>query len=266
MVRGTPPLAVALGAVLAVAVAVFMLAPLAIVVLSSFSASEFLVFPPRGLSLRWYDEIVRSSAYLGAAWLSLRLALVVTVISLGIGAPAAIAIARHKVPGSEWLAGFFLSPLVMPTILLGIGLLMVFSAYADGPSFWALVTGHVVVTVPYVVRTVAATLARADRSAEEAARVMGAPWWRRYWHVVLPQARAGLAAGAFFAFNVSFDEAVVALFLRAPGVETLPLLIYGKLEFSPDPSVAAAATLMILMTVLVMVALDRAIGLDRVAA
>jgi len=266
MVRGTPPLAVALAAVLACLVSLFMLAPLAIVVLSSFSASEFLVFPPRGLSLRWYDEIIRSSVYLAAAWLSLKLALTVTIISLALGTAAAIAITRHPVPGRELIAGFFLSPLVMPTILLGIGLLMVFSQYLGGTSFWALVAGHVVVTVPYVVRTVAATLARADRSVEEAARVMGAPWWRRYWHVVLPQARAGLAAGAFFAFNVSFDEAVAALFLRAPGVETLPLLIYGKLEFSPDPSVAAAATLMILMTVLVMIALDRAIGLERVAA
>jgi putative spermidine/putrescine transport system permease protein len=266
MVRGTPASAIVLGAALAIAVTLFMLAPLAIVVLSSFSASEFLVFPPRGLSLRWYDEIIHSSAYLGAAWLSLKLAFTVTIIALGIGGAAAIALTRHPVPGRELLAAFFLSPLVMPTILLGIGLLMVFSQYLGGASFWALVTGHVVVTVPYVVRTVAATLARADRSVEEAARVMGAPWWRRYWHVVIPQARAGLAAGAFFAFNVSFDEAVVALFLRAPGVETLPLLIYGKLEFSPDPSVAAAATMMILLTVLVMIALDRAIGLERVAA
>ena len=147
MVRGTPPLAVVLGAVLALAVCLFMLAPLAIVVLSSFSASEFLVFPPRGLSLRWYDEIIRSSAYLGAAWLSLKLAIVVTVVSVAIGASAAIAITRHQVPGRELLAGLFLSPLVMPTILLGIGLLMVFSQYLNGTSFWALVIGHVVVTV-----------------------------------------------------------------------------------------------------------------------
>ena len=95
MVRGTPPLAIALGAVLGLAVCLFMLAPLAIVVLSSFSASEFLVFPPRGLSLRWYDEILRSSAYLGAAWLSLKLAIVVTIVSLAIGASAAIAITQR---------------------------------------------------------------------------------------------------------------------------------------------------------------------------
>ncbi|MBL8702828.1 MAG: ABC transporter permease [Alphaproteobacteria bacterium] len=266
MVGGTPRGAIVIGAILAIAVAIFMLAPLVVVVVSSFSASEFLVFPPRGWSLRWYEEILRSRVYLDAAWFSLKLALVVTALALALGAGAAIAITRHAVPGSEVLQGFFLSPLVIPTILLGIGLLMASSRWAGGPSFWTLAAGHVVVTLPYVVRTVAATLARSDRSLEEAARVMGAPWWRRYWHVVLPQARPGLAAGAFFAFNVSFDEAVVALFLRAPGVETLPLLIYSKLEFSPDPSVAAAASLMILLTVVLMIALDRAVGLDRVAA
>ncbi len=255
-----------LGVLLILVVTAFMLSPLAVVIVSSFSASEFLVFPPRGWSLRWYAEILASRVYLDAAWFSLQLACVVTILALVIGTPAAIAITRHALPGAEIIGGMFLSPLVIPTILLGTGLLMMFSRYAGGSSFWALVAGHVIVTLPYVVRTVAAVLARADRAAEEAARVMGAPWWRRYWHVVLPQARPGIAAGAFFAFNVSFDEAVVALFLRTPGVETLPLLIYSKLEFSPDPSVAAAATLMILLTIVLMMALDRSVGLDRVAA
>ena len=129
----------------------------------------------------------------------------------------------------------------MPTIVLGIGLLILASRYLGG----TVVRGAGrrpcrASRVPFVVRTVGAVLAGVDRATEEAARVMGAPWWQRYWLVVLPQARAGLAAGAFFAFIVSFDDAVLVLFLRAPGVETLPLLIYGKLEFSPDPGVAAA--------------------------
>ncbi|MBL8589203.1 MAG: ABC transporter permease [Methylobacteriaceae bacterium] len=266
MIGRVPALAAALGVALAAAAAIFMLAPLAVVIASSVSASEFLVFPPRGFSLRWYQEILASSVYLRALGVSLTLAAVVTVISVALGAAAAIGLSRPGVRFAGALQGLFLSPLMLPTILLGIGLLMLASRYANGPSFAVMALGHVVVTLPYVVRTVSAVLARVDPSLEEAARVMGAPWWRRYWHVVLPQARPGLAAGAFFAFNVSFDEAVVALFLRAPGVETLPLLIYSKLEFSPDPSVAAAATLMIAMTVAVMIALDRVLGLDKVAA
>jgi putative spermidine/putrescine transport system permease protein len=266
MVAPTAPALRLAGLGFVAAVTLFMLAPLAVVALSSFSASEFLVFPPRGLSLRWYGELFRSSDYIDAAWLSIRIAVVVTILSAAIGAPAAVALARHRVPAAEAISGFFLSPLIMPTLLIGIGLLMAFSRYGQGPSFASLVLGHLVVTLPYVVRTIAATLARADRFVEEAARVMGAPWWRRYWHVVLPQARPGLLAGMFFAFNVSFDETVVALFLHTPGTETLPLFIYDKLEFSPDPSVAAAASVMIGVTLALMLLIDRAVGLGRAAA
>ncbi|MCP5150676.1 MAG: ABC transporter permease [Ectothiorhodospiraceae bacterium] len=244
------------------AIVVFMLVPLAVVVASSLSASEFLVFPPRGLSLRWYQEILSSREYTAAAWTSLKLACVVTVVSLAIGTAAAIALARSRFPGRELLVGLFLSPLVLPTIIFGIGLLMVFSRYADGPSFAALAVGHVVVTLPYVVRTVSAVLEGADRHAEEAARTMGARWWQRYWHVVIPQCRGGMLAGAFFAFNISFDEAVIALFLRVPGAETLPLTIYSKLEFSPDPSVAAVSSVLIALTVLLIVIAERLLGLD----
>lgn len=265
MIGRIPPIAAALAAALALATTVFMLAPLAVVAASSLSASEFLVFPPRGLSLRWYREILGARVWLDALGVSLALALVVTAISVTLGAAAAIALSRPNLRFGAALTGLFLSPLMLPTILLGIGLLMLASRWGNGPSFAVMALGHVVVTLPYVVRTVSAVLARVDPSLEEAARVMGANWARRYWRVVLPQIRPGLAAGAFFAFNVSFDEAVVALFLRAPGVETLPLLIYSKLEFSPDPSVAAAATLMIGLTIAVMVALDRILGLDRVA-
>ncbi len=262
MVGGVPLAAKAAAAVLVAACVTFMLVPLAVVVASSFSASEFLVFPPRGFSLRWYEEILGSREYTGAAWTSLRLAAVVTALSLLIGTAVAIALVRGRIPGARALVALFLSPLVLPTIIFGIGLLMVFSHYGDGPSFTALAVGHVVVTLPYVVRTVAAVLEGADPSVEEAARTMGANAWQRYWHVVIPQCRAGMLAGAFFAFNISFDEAVIALFLRVPGSETLPLTIYSKLEFSPDPSVAAASSVLIGLTVLLVVLMERALGIQ----
>jgi len=265
MVGGVPFLARAVGGVVLVAVLVFMLVPLAVVIGSSISASEFLVFPPRGVSLRWYGAVLSSDTYLTAGWTSLRLALIVTVLSLAVGTPAAIALYRFRFPGAEAIGGVFLSPLVLPTLIFGIGMLMLFSRYGNGPSFWALVLGHLVITLPYVVRTVGAVLQGADRHAEEAARVMGANLWQRYWYVVLPQCREGMAAGAFFAFNISFDDAVVALFLRAPGIDTLPLRIYSELEFSPDPSIAAASTVMIAITVTMIFVIERLLGVRRLA-
>ena len=237
MVRGLPPFAKLLGGIIMVLVLLYMLVPLAVVIGSSISSSEFLVFPPKGVSLRWYGEILSSDKYLF----------------------------RFRFPGSEALAALFLSALVLPTLIFGIGLLMLFSIYGDGPSFFALVLGHVVITLPYVVRTVGAVLQGADRFTEEAARTMGANVWQRYWYVVLPQCKEGMAAGAFFAFNISFDDAVVALFLRAPGLDTLPLRIYSELEFSPNPSIAAASTVMIGLTVLMILLIERLFGVKKFA-
>lgn len=264
MVGGIPLSARLVGGLVVVFIVAFMLVPLGVVVGSSVSSSEFLVFPPRGMSLRWYGEILGSEAYLSAAWTSLKLAVVATVISLLIGTPTAIALTRFRFSGSEAVAGLFLSPLVLPTLIFAIGLLMLFSRHGSGPSFAGLVVGHVVITLPYVIRTVGAVLVNVDRHAEEAARTMGANWWRRYWYVVLPQCIEGIAAGAFFAFNISFDDAVIALFMRAPDIETLPLRIYGRLEFSPDPSVAAVSTIMIGLTVLVIVAIERTLGIRSI--
>jgi putative spermidine/putrescine transport system permease protein len=263
MIGGVPWIARALGGILVAAILVYMLVPLAVVVGSSLSASEFLVFPPRGLSLRWYGEVLGSQKYLAAGWTSLTLAGLVTVLAVAIGTPAAIAVYRLKFRGAEALGALFLSPLILPTLIFAIGLLMLFSLHGGGPSFAALAVGHLVICLPYVVRTVGAALAAGNRDTEEAARVMGAKAWQRYWFVVLPECRAGIAAGAFFAFNISFDDAVVALFLRSPGLDTLPLRIYGELEFSPDPSVAAVSTLMIGISILTIVAIDRLFGLDR---
>jgi len=258
--RWMAPVAVAFVA----AIAFFMLVPLAVVVASSLSSSEFLVFPPRGFSLRWYGAVLQSDAYLAAAWTSIRLAVLTVVISLTLGTMAAIALTRFAIPGREAIASLFLSPLILPSLIFAIGLLMVFSIYGDGPSFTGLVIGHVVITIPYVVRTVSASLVDMDPNLDEAARMMGANWWQRYGLVILPQCRAGMAAGAFFAFNISFDDAVVALFMRAPSVETLPMRIYSTLEFSPNPSVAAVSTIMIGLTIVLVIALDRAFGLGKI--
>ena len=264
MTAETPKLVIWIAIAFLFAIAVFMLVPLLVVVASSLSSSEFLVFPPPGLSLKWYAEILQSDAYLAAGWTSLRLALTTVIISLVLGTAAAIALTRFAIPGRATLSALFLSPLILPSLIFAIGLLIVFSRYGNGPSFAGLVIGHTVITLPYVIRTVSANLADIDPHLDEAARMMGARWWQRYGLVILPQCKTGLAAGAFFVFNISFDDAVIALFMRAPNVETLPMRIYSTLEFSPDPSVAAVSSIMIAMTIVLVLLLDRFFGLSRV--
>ncbi|WP_210495281.1 ABC transporter permease [Microvirga antarctica] len=263
MVKGVPNAVRVLAVAFVGLTLIFVLAPLIVVAGVSVSESQFIAFPPTGFSLRWFGAIFESSAYVQALFTSLRLAVLVTVAVSVIGAGAAITLHRGRLPGTALMSGLFLSPLILPSIIFAIGLLMLWSAMVGPVSFLALWIGHVVVALPYVIRTTLAVLADSDPFLEEAARTMGAGRVQRILFVVLPQCLPGLAAGAFFAFNISFDEAVVALFLRTPDLVTLPIQIYNQLEFSPDPTVAAVSTLMMGITIALIATIDRLLGIQR---
>lgn len=266
MVRSiSTPLRIA-AVVFVVLTAIFLLAPLVVVVGVSVSESQFIGFPPTGFSLRWYQAVLSSDAYLASGWISIRIAVLVTLTSTLIGGAAAIGLHRRQLPGSQMIATFFLSPLVLPTIIYAIGMLMLWSALFGPVSLLTLWIGHTVVTIPYVVRTTLAVLSESDPFLEEAAQTMGAGRLQRLWLVVIPQCIPGLIAGGFFAFNISFDEAVLSLFLRRPGLTTLPVQIYGQLEFSPDPTVAAVSSIMIALTIVLIVVIDRLLGVQRFAS
>lgn len=264
MVKSIPLWIRVLGGLLAVIVGVYMLLPIVVVAVSSVNSERFLSFPPAGFSLEWYKLVLTTDTYLTPLLTSLWVAVLVTVIAAIVGTAAAIALTRFTIPGSQAILSMLMAPIIVPSIILGIALLAFLSTYADGASMGGIIIGHIVLAIPYVVRTVSGVMLQQDRFTEEAARTMGARWWQRYLHVVLPMAKGGILAGSFFAFNISFDDAVVALFLRSPSVETLPLAIYGRLEFSPDPSVAAVSTLMVLVTVFVLIGFERTLGLGKV--
>jgi putative spermidine/putrescine transport system permease protein len=244
---------------------VFVLGPLFVVAGVSLTAGEYVSFPPQGLSLRWYEAIITSSVYVSAGLTSFKLAVLVTFSATVIGAAAAIALHRGRLPATPALSALFLSPLVLPSIIFALGLLTLWSSLIGRTSFYALWLGHSVIAMPYVIRTTLAVLSTSDKFLEEAARTMGAGPWQAIFHVVVPQALPGIAAGAFFAFNISFDEAIVSLFLRSPEITTLPIQIYTQLEFSPDPSIAAVSTLMIGLTVFLIFVIDRVLGIQKVA-
>ena len=265
MVKAIPTPVRILATVLVVLTVLVLLAPLAVVVGVSFSQSEFIAFPPQGWSLRWYQEVLGSGTYLASAVTSLKIAVLVTLAATLAGGAAAVALHRGKLPFSGLMATFFLSPLVLPTIIFAIGMLMFWSKVFGQISVLTLWLSHTVVAMPYVIRTTLAVLAESDPFLEEAAGTMGAGRLQRLWFVVLPQCIPGLGAGAFFAFNISFDEAVLSLFLRKPDMTTLPVQIYGQLEFSPDPSVAAVSAIMIAFTVLMILVIDKILGIQRFA-
>ncbi len=263
MVRSVPILGRILAILLGVVVTLYMLVPLLVVAGASVGENRFLTFPGQGFTLDWYVEALTSDTYLEPFRLSLVVGVTVAIVAASIGTAAALALTRFKIPGGAAIQALLMSPLTIPTIILAIGALSIASLTIGSPNVGVLIAIHVVIAIPYVMRTVTGVMTRADHFTEEAARTLGASTWNRYRLVVLPIARPGIAAGAFFAFNISFDDAVIALFLRTPQLETLPIAIYGQLEFSTSPTVAAVSTLMVLLTVVLMIVLERIIGLGR---
>jgi putative spermidine/putrescine transport system permease protein len=157
----------------------------------------------------------------------------------------------------------FLTPLVFPAIVLAAAIAMVLAPLGLVRNFWGLVLAHIIVTLPYVVRTVSATLAEIEPAFEEAALTLGANPWRAFCGITLPLLRPGLIAGATFSFIISFDEFTISLFLVGSGMMTLPIEMYNYAEYSLDPTLAAVSTLLVLVTALAVLAIERSVGLGK---
>jgi len=243
----------------------FLLAPLLIVLVISFSSNQFLSFPPEGFSLQWYRDLPHETVFVTGLQTSLITASIVTLIVLVMGVPAALAISRYDFKGKQLVASLFLSPLIVPTIVLALGLLLILGRVGWTDTYQGIVIGHLSITVPYVVRTTLISLQTRDTSCEDAARILGASGWTALRRITLPIIAPGIVAGAVMAFIVSFDEAVISLFVAQSGLRTLPVEVLTYVENQADASVAALSVCLILFSVLVVVAVERLMGL-RVAA
>ncbi len=242
-------------------VVAFLLAPIAIVAVFAVNPTPFVQFPPVGVSTRWFQKFLASRDFMAAIRLSLAVAGLVAVIATVMGAAAAVALARGRLPGARLLTATFLSPLMLPAILTGLGLFQLYVLLDVGRPLWGLVAGHVLIAVPYVVRTTLAVLHHFDRGLEEAARNLGASPARTFFEVTLPLIRPGVLAGGIFAFIVSFDQFPVSLFLVSPGRETLPITLFNYLKYDLDGTIAAASMVSIGLSVAVVLVLDRTVGL-----
>jgi putative spermidine/putrescine transport system permease protein len=241
----------------------FLALPVLVVIPAAFAPDPTLNFPPHGLSLRWFKNVVDQPQFLRAFHVSLLVAVVATVLSLVTGTLAAFALVRHRFPGREVLELLFVAPLVFPAIVYGVAMLMVLTPTKLTRTILGLILAHVVITLPYVLRTVSATLHGVSRALEESAAILGANRWRTFWHVTLPLIRPGLIAGATFSLIISFDEFTVSLFLTGPGMMTLPLEIYNYTEYTLDPTIAAISSVLIALSVAVIVAIERCLGFEK---
>jgi putative spermidine/putrescine transport system permease protein len=241
---------------------VFLIAPIAIVVIASLNAGRFLVFPPEGLSLQWYAKFLNSGPFVRSFLFSLRLAAIVTLITTVIGTAAALYVVRHARENNA-LRMLLVAPLQLPGIMTALALLIFYYGIGlGGTSYLGLLMGHVVVCTPYVFLTVSAVLYNFDRSLEEAARSLGAGGLTTFRRVTLPIIKGGVLSGAVFAFITSFDQFPISLLLSGVGTTTLPIQVFDYLRFSFDPTAAAVGTVNIVITLGVVVLTERLVGLE----
>lgn len=250
-------------AALNVVMMAFMLAPLALVVWMSFTPDEFFSLPVRAFSLRWYHEAFAYPGFVDAFVLSALLALAAAAVAVTLGFLAAYALVRFRFPGRAALDAFFVSPLLVPAVVLGIALLQFVNRLGLYNTFAGVLAAHVVVVVPYIVRVIATALRAVPEEVEWAAMNLGARRGTMLRRVTLPLARRGMLAAFVFAFILSFDEVTVTIFMTGPAYQTLPIRVYNYLTDQVDPTVAAISTMLIALSAVLVIVLDRIVGLEN---
>jgi putative spermidine/putrescine transport system permease protein len=253
--------------VLAMVSLVLLLAPVVVVILAGLNSGDHLTLPPDGLSLRWVVAFFRSGAFLPAYLFSLLLALCTMFFSTILGTMIALVLARNEFPGKQMARAFFMAPLMLPGIVLGLALYLFYLSSGLGltRTMPGLVIGHVLVTCPYVIGTVNASLVGFDKSYEEAARSLGAGPLKTFRIITLPIISPGIIAGSVFSFIVSFGQFDVSLFLTPPDYNPLPIALYSSLRYTFEPTAAAAGIFAIFLVVISMLITARLTNLRKLA-
>jgi putative spermidine/putrescine transport system permease protein len=243
----------------------FLVAPLLITGLMSFDARSYLgPLPPPALSLHWFTKLFAQDDVVSSVKTSLVLASTTTLVTALVGTSAALALANGRFPGAGAFQAAFLSPLVVPPVVIGFGLLLFLSRIGIVHGMARLMVGHLIIALPYAIRASLASLTGFNATLPEAAMVLGATERQAFWSVTLPLIRTGIVTGAIFTFAISMDDVSVSLFLSDPSATTLPVTLISNMRASFDLTIAAAAVLLMAVTILLILLLDRVVGFDRV--
>jgi putative spermidine/putrescine transport system permease protein len=250
---------------LAVLTAMYLVAPVFVVVPTSFNDSSFLEFPPEQLSLRWYESFFTDPAWANSALNSLQIGLWVTLLSVILGTAAALAMVRGRYPLRAAVGALLLAPILVPYVILGLAVYALFLELGLTQTILGFVLVHTALAVPFVVINVSSALVSFDERLEMAAMNLGANRVTTFLRITLPNILPSVAAGALFAFITSFDEVVTSIFLAGPDVSTLPVQMWSGVRVQIDPTVAAVSTMLLLITLALFstAGLVRALGTRR---
>ncbi|HEV2556105.1 MAG TPA: ABC transporter permease [Bosea sp. (in: a-proteobacteria)] len=244
---------------------VFLLTPLVVTVLVSFGSSAVFTLPAPSWSLRWYQALGRSRELWPVVATSVQLAALSTAIALGLGTLCAIGLLRGQFRGRDGIVTFLVSPLMLPGLVIGIAMLESFRAAGLRDVWLSLILAHVVITLPYVVRTVYAALSLFDFTLIDAARTLGLSYPKAVLKVLVPSLAPAFLTSGMFAFLASMDNYPISIFFTDAWTKTLPIQMLQYVEESPDPTIAAISALLILLAAAVLVIGDRLVGLRRMA-
>ncbi|RWM75165.1 MULTISPECIES: ABC transporter permease [Mesorhizobium] len=234
-------------------VAAFLLLPVVFIVLLSFGSSRWLAFPPPSWTLKWYGELFADPAWLEAALTSARIAAMAALLAVVIGLLASFALVRGQFRGRNVLRGLLLTPMVLPVVVFAIAIYAFFLRIGLGGTTAGFVIAHTLLALPFAIIPITAALEGFDKSIEDAAIVCGASPFEAKLRVTLPAIKIGIFSAAIFAFLASWDEVVVAIFMASPTLQTLPVKIWGSLRQDLSPVIAAASSLLVLLTLSLMV-------------
>lgn len=240
----------------------FLVFPSLIVIICSFSPSLYVVFPPTGFSFVWFHKVLTSKAWMSATRTSLSVSCFATPMSIVLGTLASYALVRYNMKGKDFLMALITSPLVMPRIVLGIGMLFFYVSVGLQDTFEGLFFAHIIVTMPYVVRSVSVNLYNLDINLERAAKNLGANEIQTFMKITLPQIKPGIIAGGLFAFIMSFGELGMTLLIAGARITTLPIRIFTYVEYSWDPAVTAISSIYIILALIVLFIVNRQIGIE----
>ncbi|WPP00378.1 ABC transporter permease [Pseudomonas sp. HR96] len=237
-------------------VLLFLILPVLVIVPLSFNAGSFLVYPLQGFSLHWYQDFFASDEWMRALRNSIIVAPAATALAMVFGTLASIGLTRGNFPGKSLVMALVISPMVVPVVIVGVASYLFFAPLGLGNSFASLILVHAVLGVPFVIITVSATLQGFNHNLVRAAASLGASPLKAFLRVTLPLIAPGVISGALFAFATSFDEVVVTLFLAGPEQATLPRQMFSGIRENLSPTIAAAATLLIAFSVVLLLTLE----------
>lgn len=246
------------------AVFAFLFIPLIIITITAFGENATIQFPISGFTFQWFTAVFENQSFMDSFLLSLEVSLLAILLALIIGIPAAYALTRHGVKGKSWIKSFFLSPTIIPGVVVGYSLFQFIVIRLQIPLFQGLLLGHFLISLPYIIRVVGSSLEQLDFSIEEVAWTLGSTKIKAFVSIVLPNISSSIFASFMLAFINSFNNIPVSQFLSGPGISTLPTTLMNYIEYNYDPVVSALSVLLMLGTITLMFLIEKTLGLAKV--